>query len=150
MKKKILLLFATFLGISAFSQTEIYFKYDEAGNQRYRGDDSTAKQSNATTQQPIINVTQDTDEQKFWAEVGVYPVPVKDILTIQWTSNVDNLIDTVSMYQYSVVGWNFQQKNMPNLNMQVQVNMTGYYIGVYVLSFTLKDGRVYTKNIIKE
>lgn len=150
MKKKILWLFATFLGVSAFSQTEIYYKYDEAGNQRYRGDDSTAKQSNANTQPPVINVTQDTDELKFWAEVGVYPVPVKDILTIQWTSNVDNLIDTVSMYQYSVVGWNLQQKNMPNLNMQIQVNMTGYYMGVYVLSFTLKDGKVYTKNIIKE
>lgn len=49
-----------------------------------------------------------------------------------------------------VSNWNFQQKNTINLNRQVQINMTGYYLGVYVLSFTLKDGRVYTKNIIKE
>ncbi len=135
----------------AFSQTEIYFKYDEAGNQRYRGDNANAKQSTDNVTNPIANTTQQqTDEQKFWAEVSVFPVPVKDVLTIQWTPVVDELIDTVSMYQYSVVSWNFQQKNMPNLNRQVQVNMTGYYMGVYVLTFTLKDGRVYTKNIIKE
>ncbi len=138
-------------GILVFSQTEIYFKYDEAGNQRYRGDNTNAKQATDNVTNPTGNPTaQQTAEQKFWAEVGIYPVPVKDILTIQWTSVVDELIDTVSMYQYSVVSWNFQQKNMPNLNRQVQINMTGYYMGVYVLSFTLKDGRVYTKNIIKE
>ena len=137
------------VGVLTFSQTEIYFKYDEAGNQRYRGDNINGKQAEAT--QPVTHTTtQQTDEEKFWADVSVYPVPVKDIISIQWTSNVDSLIDTVSMYQYSVVGWNFQQKNMPSLNSQVQINMTGYYMGVYVLSFTLKDGRVYTKNIIKE
>ena len=64
--------------------------------------------------------------------------------------NVNDLIDSVSLYQHSVTSWNFQQKNAVALNRQVQINMTGYYLGVYVLSFTLKDGRVYTKNIIKE
>ncbi|MEN2436773.1 hypothetical protein AAH994_15250 [Weeksellaceae bacterium A-14] len=151
MGTKILTLFLMVSGTFAFSQTEIYFKYDEAGNQRYRGDKANSKQSSDNAANPIDNSTvQQSEEQKFWAEVGIYPVPVKDILTIQWTPVVDELIDTVSMYQYSVVSWNFQQKNMPNLNRQVQINMTGYYMGVYVLSFTLKDGRVYTKNILKE
>lgn len=72
------------------------------------------------------------------------------MLNIQWTDTVNELIDTVSLYQHSVTSWNFQQKNSVTLNRQVQINMTGYYLGVYILSFTLKDGRVYTKNIIKE
>lgn len=150
MKTKILLIISFFISILSYSQTEIYFKYDEAGNQRYRGTNINARQAQEKQQEQVATTTDKTEEEKFWAELNLYPVPVKDVLTIQWTENVNDLIDSVSLYQYSVSNWNFQQKNTINLNRQVQINMTGYYLGVYVLSFTLKDGRVYTKNIIKE
>ncbi len=137
--------------IFIFSQTEIYFKYDEAGNQRYRGNNINGKQSENTTQQQVNKAPEkDGQEEEFWREVSVYPVPVKDVLTVQWSGKADELIDTVSMYQHSIVGWNFQQKNIPSLNRQVQIDMSGYYLGVYVLSFTLRDGKVYTKNILKQ
>lgn len=150
MKTKILLIISFFISILSYSQTEIYFKYDEAGNQRYRGTNINARQAQEKQQEQVATTTDKTEEEKFWAELNLYPVPVKDMLTIQWTESVNDLIDSVSLYQYSVSSWNFQQKNAITLNRQVQINMTGYYLGVYVLSFTLKDGRVYTKNIIKE
>lgn len=151
MKTKVLLIISFFISILSYSQTEIYFKYDEAGNQKYRGTNANAnKTTTATTTLQTVDTLSKSEEEKFWAELNLYPVPVKDVLTIQWTENVNDLIDSVSLYQYSVSNWNFQQKNTINLNRQVQINMTGYYLGVYVLSFTLKDGRVYTKNIIKE
>jgi hypothetical protein len=150
MKTKVLLIISFFISILSYSQTEIYFKYDEAGNQRYRGTNINARQVQDKQQEQVVVTTAKSEEEKFWAELNLYPVPVKDMLTIQWTENVNDLIDSVSLYQYSVSSWNFQQKNTINLNRQVQINMTGYYLGVYVLSFTLKDGRVYTKNIIKE
>lgn len=148
---KFLFLVGLFSGVLIYSQTEIYFKYDEAGNQRYRGIDANGRPAPETPQTPeTLPTTRHTEEDIFWAKVGVYPVPVKDILTIQWDAANDELIDTVSMYQYGIIGWNFQQKNMPGLNRQIQINMTGYYMGVYVLAFTLKNGKVYTRNIIKE
>lgn len=150
MKTKILLIISFFISILSYSQTEIYFKYDEAGNQRYRGTDISARQAQDKQQEQAATTTAKTEEEKFWAELNLYPIPVKDVLTIQWSDTVNDLIDTVSLYQHSVTSWNFQQKNTVTLNRQVQINMTGYYFGVYVLSFSLKDGRVYTKNIIKE
>lgn len=150
MKTKISFIISFFISILSYSQTEIYFKYDEAGNQRYRGTNISARQTQDTQQEPVVITPTKTEEEKFWAELNLYPVPVKDVLTIQWTDTVNELIDTVSLYQHSVTSWNFQQKNSVTLNRQVQINMTGYYLGVYILSFTLKDGRVYTKNIIKE
>ena len=150
MKTKISLIIIFFISILSYSQTEIYFKYDEAGNQRYRGTNITARQTQDKPQEQVSTTAAKTEEEKFWAELNLYPVPVKDVLNIQWTETVNELIDTVSLYQHSVTSWNFQQKNSVTLNRQVQINMTGYYLGVYILSFTLKDGRVYTKNIIKE
>ncbi|MDP9958376.1 hypothetical protein [Chryseobacterium lathyri] len=41
MKKKLLSFSSLMIGFLGFSQTEVYFKYDEAGNQRYRGPSNT-------------------------------------------------------------------------------------------------------------
>ncbi|MCT3942891.1 hypothetical protein HZP52_16775 [Elizabethkingia anophelis] len=142
------------MGLSYAQVTEVYFKYDEAGNQRYRGPDTNARKApensskvdsktNALAQSSLM------DEQSFWKEIRLYPVPVNDVLTTTWTDKVDGLIESVSLYQHSTVHWKFQQQNMPNLNKQVKINMTGYQWGVYVIRFTLKDGRIFSKNITK-
>lgn len=130
----------------------IIFKYDEAGNQIYRGHHCLDCQA-----QPLQNVTETSEENRisenseesFWREINIYPVPVKDVLTIVWTDKVENLIDEVSLYEQNTIHWKFQQQNIPNLNKQIQINMTNYYMGVYVLIFTLKDGRTLSKNITK-
>lgn len=154
MKRKLLSLSSLMIGFFGFSQTEVYFKYDEAGNQRYRGIDAAGKKAEEivskeskvaaiTRQAPII------DEKTFMKQIRLYPVPVNDYLTIDWTEEVDGLIESVSLYQHSTVHWKFQQQNIPGLNRQVKINMTGYDWGVYVVRFTLKDGRVFSKNITK-
>lgn len=142
------------MGISYAQVTEVYFKYDEAGNQRYRGPDTNARQTSEALSKvdyktTSSNLSQAMDEKSFWKEIRLYPVPVNDILTIDWTDEVDGLIESVSLYQHSTVHWKFQQQNMPNLNKQVKINMTGYQWGVYVIRFTLKDGRIFSKNITK-
>ncbi|PWW29951.1 hypothetical protein [Chryseobacterium sp. AG844] len=154
MKRKLLSLSSLMIGFFGFSQTEVYFKYDEAGNQRYRGIDATGKKAEeivskeskvaaVTRQAPVI------DEKTFLKQIRLYPVPVNDYLTIDWTEEVDGLIESVSLYQHSTIHWKFQQQNIPDLNRQVKINMTGYDWGVYVLRFTLKDGRIFSKNITK-
>ncbi|MDQ0066409.1 hypothetical protein [Chryseobacterium lathyri] len=156
MKKKLLSFSSLMIGFLGFSQTEVYFKYDEAGNQRYRGPDiagktapaETAKQEStlAALQQQEVSVM---DEKTFLKQIRLYPVPVNDVLTIDWTEKADDLIESVSLYQHSTVHWKFQQQNIPALNRQLKINMTGYDWGVYILRFTLKDGRVFSRNVTK-
>ncbi|GEN67165.1 hypothetical protein [Chryseobacterium rhizosphaerae] len=159
MKTKLLSIFSLFIGFLGFSQTEVYFKYDEAGNQRYRGTNSAGKtaQEPSKTEAKTVSVAQSQldpqsqimDEATFWKQIRLYPVPVNDVLTIDWTEEADGLIESVSLYQHSTVHWKFQQQNLPNLNKQLKINMTGYDWGVYILRFTLKDGRVFGRNITK-
>ncbi|GEN71300.1 hypothetical protein CLA01_13720 [Chryseobacterium lathyri] len=149
MVKKSIFLFCLLLGFLGYSQTEVYFKYDEAGNQRYRGPDSTAKQASEQSKKVPLAGAQTMDEKTFWKQIRLYPVPVNDVLTIDWTEEADGLIQSVSLYQHSTVHWKFQQQNIPSLNKQLKINMTGYDWGVYVLRFSLKDGRIISKNITK-
>ncbi|RXM39620.1 hypothetical protein BOQ62_10635 [Chryseobacterium sp. CH21] len=152
MKIKLFSLFSLFIGFLGFSQTEVYFKYDEAGNQRYRGTNANGK----TTPKDLLKETtavsktsQTMDEKAFWKQIRLYPVPVNDFLTIDWTDETDALIESISLYQHSTVHWKFQQQNSTALNKQLKINMSGYEWGVYVIRFTLKDGRIFSKNITK-
>ena len=157
MKTKLLSIFSLFIGFLGFSQTEVYFKYDEAGNQRYRGPNvagktaptETAKQETKTVAPLQQQEAPAMDEKTFLKQIRLYPVPVNDVLTIDWTEEADDLIESVSLYQHSTVHWKFQQQNIPALNRQLKINMTGYDWGVYILRFTLKDGRVFSRNVTK-
>jgi len=157
MKRKLLSIFSLFIGFLGFSQTEVYFKYDEAGNQRYRGTNAAAKNAPTETAKQktktVVALQQQEasamDEKTFLKQIRLYPVPVNDVLTIDWTEEADDLIESVSLYQHSTIHWKFQQQNIPALNRQLKINMTGYDWGVYILRFTLKDGRVFSRNVTK-
>ncbi|AZI41232.1 hypothetical protein EIB74_04020 [Epilithonimonas vandammei] len=123
------------------------FRYDEAGNQIYRGGAVIIDQGKT---QEIIENAKISEEDVFWKGIQIYPVPVKDVLTISWSEENDQLIESVSLYQHNSIAFLFEQKNYPNLARQVKVNMGSYYMGVYVVSFQLSDGRVVTRNIIKD
>lgn len=84
MKKRTLTLVSLLIGFFGFSQTEVYFKYDEAGNQRYRGPDESARPSSQTNSQDnnrstFTKQTQSMDEKTFWKQLRLYPVPVMAI-----------------------------------------------------------------------
>ncbi|TZF92367.1 hypothetical protein FW781_21775 [Chryseobacterium panacisoli] len=159
MKRKLLSAASLLIGFMGYSQTEVYFKYDEAGNQRYRGTNAAGKNAQEIVPKEIkleeakeraaSQQSSAIDEKTFWKQIRLYPVPVNDYLTIDWTEEVDSLIESVSLYQHSTVHWKFQQQNIPGLNRQVKINMTGYDWGVYILRFTLKDGRVFGRNVTK-
>lgn len=134
--------------------TTLYFKYDEAGNQKYRGTDINANRiANEENKTPLVVTSATTEvnqDDLFLSKVNIYPVPVKTILTVTWAEEVDGLIQDVSLYEHSTVHWAFQKENKPELNRKVEIDMTGYYMGIYVVRFQLTDGRVISKNIIKQ
>lgn len=92
-----------------FGQSTIVFRYDEAGNQIFRGVDirrlAEEQQGDYLTTWRSSSAEQ-TDESKFWSMVQVYPVPVKDELTIGWSDEADEMIRKmdnsagVSLYTY--------------------------------------------------
>lgn len=88
MKRKILSIFSLLIGFLGFSQTEVYFKYDEAGNQRYRGTNTNEKKApdlikqleEAKKEEPktILATNSAIDEKTFWKQIRLYPIPVND------------------------------------------------------------------------
>jgi len=152
MKKKIITISSLLIGFLGFSQTDIYFKYDEAGNQRYRGPDANGKQAQTNDLPPEMDTfipQKSVSEDEFFSQIRLYPVPVDRLLTIEWTELTDELITSVSLYQHSTINWKFKQQNIPDLRRKIGIDMSGYYPGVYILYFELKDGRVLSKSIIK-
>ncbi len=145
--------------VSLFSQISpmavpkpaIVFNYDEAGNQIYRGYNgiSVLGEQVKAQEEPVGQQSAVPEQDPFWLGVQIYPVPVQSVLTISWNEENDAVIDHVSLYQHSTLAHLFQKKNLPNLNREVQIDMTHYYMGVYVLTFQLKDGRTLSRNITK-
>ncbi len=132
----------------------VVFSYDDAGNQIYRGPTILIAPRQTLEEGGDQNLITESESpvitnEGFWNEVEIYPVPVKDILTIRWTDKANNMISEVSLYEQNTVHWKFQQQNLPNLNQQIRIDMTDYYMGVYILTFQLKDGSIMTKNITK-
>lgn len=148
--KKIITSAISLIGISVMSQTNIIFRYDDSGNQVYRGPSQNV--ANKTVEEPINARIEEevSEEDKFWLNVRLYPVPVKDVLTIDWNEENDKIIHSVTLYQHATMANLFTKQNIPNINRHVEINMTGFYPGVYVLSFQLKNGKTISKNIIKE
>ncbi|RNA61789.1 hypothetical protein D1631_07510 [Chryseobacterium nematophagum] len=152
MKRKLFSLPSLVIGILGYAQTEVLFKYDEGGNQRYRGPNTEAKETKVASESRSLTPLESqitVDEKAFWKQIRLYPVPVNNILTIDWTEEVNGHIESVSLFEHNAVHWKFQQQNLLDLNRQLKINMTGYAWGVYVLHFTLKDGRAFSRNITK-
>lgn len=163
MNKLILSVIAISLSNWALSQIippptyPIYFQYDESGNQVFRGDGMLSRSAVADSSQNTETVVQTSpensssamEEKDFWNNIRIYPVPVKDYLTIEWNDSVKDLISEVGLYEQNTVHWVFQSKKIPTLDKTIKINMTKQYMGVYILTFTLKDGRRFSKNITK-
>jgi len=147
--KKIAIGIGLLMLVSVKAQTTLIFDYDAAGNQIYRGPNTT---SSKTSEETAFSLQEEilSEEDKFWLNMRIYPVPVKDILTIDWNEDNDSLIKHITLYQHSTLANVYQKQKMPNDNRHLEINMSGFYPGVYILSFELYDGNVISKNIVKE
>lgn len=147
-------LFTFFLFICSLyfyqAQTNVVFNYDNAGNQISRLlSNNYSNQSSSSIISTLSKQNNKTEEELFWEKVQIYPVPVKNILTITWNADISDLVSNINLYEHNTLS-NLFSLNTNHLNNRIEINMTGYNIGVYVISFTLKNGKIYTHNIIKE
>jgi len=132
---------------------KMYFNYDEAGNQILRYEDLITSSSTAPVEEgskiTTLHNQNIISEDDFWNNIRIYPVPVKEFLTIDWSEKVDDFISEVSLYEQNTLHWVFQSKKADILNRSLKINMSQRYRGVFVLTFVLKDGRRISKNITK-
>lgn len=154
MAMKSILFISLFLLCGLFfskAQIRLVFSYDESGNQ-------ISRLLLLNTVKPISNIPvphissvekEKTEEELFWENIQIYPIPIKSTLTLSWNTEMRDLISNINIYEHSTFSNLFAIKTN-NFNNKIDINMTGYRMGVYILSFTLKNGKTYTKNIIKE
>lgn len=152
MKRILLITFLILVNHYCFSQSSLSFEYDNAGNQIFRGNTRMMLEPPPLSTMPVPKpiLIEDPNETKLWNNVTLYPVPVEDILTIQWNSSINHLIESVSLYQHSSINWIDHLTNNQQYNNRFYVDMRDYSPGVYIVSFRLTTGKTYTKTIIKE
>lgn len=134
-------------GIYGHAQSEIIFEYDDAGNQIYRG---KLRQTNNRYTANSTDIGMSAEEIAFWKEIKIGPNPVSDILTIEFLGEIKENIQKISLYGHSSLGRELYTKDIFSVKgNRDEINMSSYLFGNYVLSFHLKDGKVYSKHILK-
>ncbi|MDR2205688.1 MAG: hypothetical protein LBE36_05980 [Flavobacteriaceae bacterium] len=122
----------------------VFFEYDEAGNQIYRGLCTTCKDSDSNN-----DVGNATLAEQIENKIQVAPVPVQTDLTVIWDLSIKNYITKIEMLPYN----GFSILKSVNINSNSDNSyvfpMGSYPYGVYYLKFYLTDGSVYTRTIIK-
>lgn len=138
------------LGSYSFSQTidvvptatpvtsVLDFSYDSSGNQIKRSFRSL-----------LVIVPKTAPQDNFLEHIQLFPVPVKNELTIKWDNKISGQIFSIGIYDHNQLK-HFYKDNLNNDESQVHVNMSTYYSGLYIIQFTLSDGRIYSKTIIKK
>lgn len=151
--KKPLLLICFCLAGTLSAQTEVIFRYDPAGNQIYRGV-KTAQEKKTNTQsdtqeRPTFDFEKIISEQEaaFWKGVKMAPVPVRDFLSIEVTPEIQQKVEEISVF--NMLGSLLYLKKNPFSSPSIEVNMSSYLEGAYVVKFHLRDGNVYSQTILK-
>lgn len=146
---------------SPYSRTpcEYLFSYDIAGNQILRNKNgscgitlsrdllSKTKQESVSDATGLIN--NDLPQNDFFKEVKIYPNPVKDYLTVEWSEAVGQKIYQVMVFQHSNLHWVYTSDKTALANRKFKLNMQELPYGVYVLTFILQDGKRISANVSK-
>lgn len=139
-----------------FSQAVFVFDYDESGSQVYRGFNQNRKAIDLLGGDELFSDLHqkgakglDDDIYLFLKEVRIYPNPVKDILTVDWTERVSDKIHQVRVYQHNTLHWLYTSDKAAIEQKGFTLNMQGQPYGVYILTFLLSDGRIVSVNLLK-
>lgn len=149
--KRILLPLCFCLTGVVYAQTEVVFRYDEAGNQVYRGPFSSEDKTKNNTKEEPENTSQlslmSAEEAAFWKEVKMAPVPVKDILTIIVSEEIRKNLQEISVY--NMLGNMLYIKKKASDSHRTEISMGHYIEGAYVVKFHLNGGKIYSQTILK-
>lgn len=132
----------------AFSQREIIFEYDEAGNQIYRGE-RVLYRSRSVVENSIIpnNAEMSAEERVFWENITIGPNPVVHTLYVDINSGLKQNIHQIILYD--VFGKPIRViRNLSSLSNRIEIDMRAYNVGAYYISFHLRNGNIYTSSTL--
>jgi len=133
------------LGVNPDSK--VTFTYDTAGNQTnivYCTDQSCTSSSKSGSKKGTAS---EENSIKTLGDVEVYPNPTKGEVVLRWENEAEDFVKTVTLIHLSN-GANTRLPFKANLK-SIEIDMTQFKEGVYVVSMKLKDGTAITKKIIK-
>lgn len=124
----------------------VIFRYDDSGNQIYRGPElctnccatcRPGEESPSTLADMVAN------------KIQAAPVPVKTDLTVLWDLSIRDFIVSIDLLPYNAFNIT-ESVSIRSLNTNSYIfRMSHLPYGVYYLKFNLSDGSVYTRTVTK-
>ena len=122
----------------------VIFRYDDAGNQIFRGPDGIV----CNTCRPGEE-TQSTLADQVANKITAAPVPVKNDLPVIWDLSIRDFIVSIDLLPYNAFNIT-ESVSIKSLNTNSYLfRMSHLPYGVYYLKFNLSDGSVYTRTVTK-
>lgn len=138
--KKLLLLFVFSLSLySVKAQIPpapgLRFSYDDAGNQTKRYYKTNMNQKKSATPKLLAD------------QFTTYPNPTDGITNLKWEKEVSGLVQKIELVGYTTPY--YREIPFTDTDLAVEINLSNQIRGVYFVQFSLKDGTVVTKKLIK-
>lgn len=152
MKNILLLLITFFMSSLTFSQTKLVFTYDAAGNQTERKFETTraSKQLSTNVEEEAVAITEFQEDdilEQIANAITIYPNPTKGNLRLEWEDTYSDSIKAITVTDSGAQN-TFQVPLQKEQN-YVDVNLTNYALGMYIIHFILDDTQIVVKKIIK-
>lgn len=142
---KTLTFFFVFISISL--KCQVIFRYDESGNQIYRGIGDANKNSAVIKKDDIKPTFSLADSIS--NKIQVAPVPVKTDLNVFWDKEIENYIIKIDLLPYNAFKI-IETINISRLHSNTYTfKMSHLPYGVYYLKFYLSDNSIYTVTVTK-
>ena len=130
--------------ISPGDPSIVLFRYDDSGNQIFRGPDGIV----CNTCRPGEENTSTLADQVA-NQIQAAPVPVKTDLTVLWDLSIRDFIVSIDLLPYNAFNIT-ESVSIRSLNTNSYIfRMSHLPYGVYYLKFNLSDGSIYTRTVTK-
>ncbi len=127
------------------SSQKLVFNYDESGNQIQRK--KTAVSSRIVSNELTASTKAIKEDDATSNDFIIYPNPTQGPITLRWTEEYKGKIAYITLSD--MAGHKEEIEFKPN-TIQVEIDLTTYPQGVYIINFHLKKGKRIDKKIIKQ
>ena len=140
--KTIFLISISFISLLTFSQMEVRFNYDNAGNQIQRRYISLLVKSQ--TNQQLTEILSESLND----EISFYPNPVQNELTLNWLNDEESHVKSIDLYD---LNGKHLQSLIQNAELSTtQIDFSLYNKGVFLVTLTYTNNEQKTIKIIKK
>jgi hypothetical protein len=131
-----------FISWTSFSQMEVRFSFDNAGNQTQRRYVNVWTKSQ--TNQQLTEILSETKDDS----ISFYPNPVQNELTLNWVNDSESFVKSIDLYDLNGKHLQSLIQNADLSNTQLDFSL--YDKGVFLVTLTYSDNEQKSLKIIKK